>query len=165
MRIQYRVFLFGRVSACAGQALAELTVALVVLVMLVVGVSTLARLCVRQQELRRDVRARAGVEALRRSTKGWVDEPQRIETRADRFHRINSVTRLDAFSPALTSHLPASHYTLAARDMPEGELGLKETQREEVIILDAAFVNLIYGKGTVRLSESVTFPAASGLWK
>lgn len=147
-----------------GQALAELVIALVVILTLVTGVSTLATLCMKRQLLRRDLRAEAGREALTRATQGWAESDPRPESRADPFHRINAYARLDEASPALTSRLPSSNYTLAARDLPEEELGLRPLLHEEVIPLDAPFTRLIYPKGTIRLREEVAFPATTGLW-
>lgn len=147
-----------------GQALAELVVALVVILTLVTGVSTLATLCVKRQHLRRDIRAEAGREALTRATHGWAETTPRPESRSDPFHRINAHARLEDYSPALPSRLPSSNYTLAARDLPEEELGLRTVRRDEQIPLDAPFTQLIYPKGTIRLREEIAFPATSGLW-
>ena len=148
-----------------GQALAELTVMLVVFLILIFGVTTLGSLSLRQLRLRRDVRLEAGETALSRSTAGWVDPNPAPENRSDPFHRVNAYTRLDAYAPEPTSRLPASNYTLAARDLPEGELGLTTETREERVLLEDAFIDLIYGKGTILLREEVAFPAASGLWE
>ncbi|MEG2724439.1 MAG: hypothetical protein RR982_01135 [Kiritimatiellia bacterium] len=152
-------------SSRAGQALAELTIALVVLVILITGVTQVVRLCLHQQFLRREVRAESGLAALTRSTEGWADETQRAETRSDPFHRINAFAALETFHPTLTSRLPSSNYTLASRDMPEAELGIKTMTREEAMLLDPTFAALIYGREKVRLRESVTFPATTGLWE
>lgn len=160
----------GGIEGCpsaprSGQALAELVIALVVILTLVTGVSTLATLCMRRQHLRRDIRAEAGREALGRATHGWAETTLLPESRSDPFHRINAYARLDGYSPALASRLPSSNYTLAARDLPEEELGLRSVQRDERISLDAPFAQLIYPKGSVRFREEVALPAASGLWK
>ncbi len=146
-----------------GQALAELTICLVIFVALILAVTMLSQLSIHQLHLRRDVRAEAGRDALTRSTQGWVSPTLQPEERSHAMHRVNAYARLDTFEPALPSHLPSSNYTLASRDMPEAELGLKTTSREELIPLDAAFTRLIYSKGSIKLSESVTFPAATGL--
>lgn len=149
-----------------GQAIAEFTILLMVFLLLMIGVATLARLSLRQIRLRGEVRREAGVKALSRKTEGWVQSlPPPPETRTHPFHRINALAHLENYTPALTSHLPTSSYTLAARDLPEAELGLEETVRSERILLDEPFIKLIYGKGTLLLRQSVTFPATSGLWQ
>ena len=149
----------------AGQAMVELVVGIVCLLILVLGATTLARLAHRQIRLRHDVRAEAGRDALARSTEGWVDAVQTPETRSHPLHRVNAHTRLETFSPALQSRLPASNYTLASRNLPDAELGLDTVTREERVPLDQGFVDLIYGKDSALLRESVTFPAATGLWE
>ena len=157
----------GDATRCArrGQAMVELVVGIICLLVLVLGATTLAQLAHRQIRLRHDVRAEAGRDALSRSTNGWVEDVQTPETRSHPLHRINAHTRLETFSPALQSRLPASSYTLAARDLPDAELGLDTVTREERIPLDQGFVDLIYGKDSALLRESVTFPAATGLWE
>ncbi len=145
--------------------MAELVVALVTILILVTGVSTLASLCQRRQSLRREVRAEAGREALTRSTQGWADTDLQPESRSAPYHRINAHTHLDEYAPALTSRLPASNYTLSSRNLPEEELGLRTVQREETVPLDDAFTRLIYPKGNLRLREEAAFPATSGLWR
>lgn len=149
----------------AGQAMVELVVALVCLLALVLGATTLARLAHRGLRLRHDVRLEAGTGALGRATHGWVSPTQAPETRSDPFHRLNAHTRLDAYAPALVSRLPAGNYTLAARDLPLAELGLKAAAREARVPLDSAFVSLIYRKPSVLLRQEATFPAATGLWE
>lgn len=148
-----------------GQAMAELVVALVVILILVTGVSTIATLCLRRQSLRQTVRAEAGKDALGRSTQGWVDTTPQPETRSNPFHRLNAHTHLEEYAPAPISRLPSSNYTLSARNLPKDELGLKKATREEVITLDAAFSELIYPKGSIRLREEAAFPATDGLWR
>ena len=143
----------------------ELVIGIICLLALVLGATTLAQLTHRQIRLRHDVRAEAGRDALTRSTNGWVDPNQGPETRSDPFHRVNAHTRLENYAPTLASQLPSSSYTLAARDMPEAEIGHRTTAREERFPLDKAFIDLIYGKGSVLLRESTTFPAATGLWE
>ena len=118
----------------------------------------------RWEGLRHDVRLEAGEAALTRATAGWVDPAPAPETRSDPFHRVNAYARLDAYAPQPISRLPASNYTLAARDLPEGELGLQTETREERVPLEAAFIDLIYNKNSVLLRETAAFPAASGLW-
>lgn len=147
-----------------GQALAELVIALVVLISLIIGVTTLTRLSLTQIRLRQDIRLEAGTEALTRATHGWVDPIPLPESRSAPEHRINAFTRLETFSPALTSRLPASSYTLAARDLPEQELGLRTVTETRRIPLDDAFARLFYPKGSLTLRETLTFPATSGLW-
>lgn len=148
-----------------GQALAELAIALIVLVVLVVGTSALFDLGMSQVLLRRDVRAKAGEEALGRSTQGWLAAEQLPETRSDAFHRVNRYARLEEAKPALPSRLPAGNYTLAARDIAEAELGIEEARQEKEVLFDDTFARLVYPKGYVRLKESVSFPATSGLWR
>ena len=145
--------------------MAELVVALNCLLILVLGATTLAQLAHRGLRLRHDVRLEAGREALARATHGWVNPTQAPETRSDPFHQINAHTRLEAYAPALVSRLPAGNYTLAARDLPLAELGLKAAEREERVPLDNAFISLIYRKPTVLLRKEAVFPAATGLWK
>ncbi len=147
----------------SGQALAELTIFLVIFIVLILAITTLSQLSLRQLFLRRDVRAEAGQEALTRSTQGWVDDTSLPEERAHPMHRVNAFTRLDLYSPALPSRLPSSNYTLAARAMPEAELGLKTTTLQDRFTLDPTFTNLLYPKGTLLLRESTTFPATNGL--
>ena len=152
-------------GSVSGQAMVELVVGIICLLILVLGATTLAQLAHRQIRLRHDVRAEAGRDALTRSTDGWVDDVQTPETRSHPLHRVNAHTRLETFSPALQSRLPSSSYTLAARDLPDAELGLDTVTREERVPLDQGFVDLIYGKDSALLRESVTFPAATGLWE
>ncbi len=147
----------------AGQALAELTICLLIFIALILAITTLTRLSLRQLHLRRDVRAEAGQAALTRATQGWVNPTLPPEERSHPMHRVNAYTRLDTYAPALTSHLPTSHYTLASRDLPEAELGLETTTREEILPLDTGFTHLLYPKGTIKLRESATFPATTGL--
>ena len=146
-----------------GQALSELIIALVALVVLILGITTLGRLCLRQELLQRDTRVKAGEAALQRSTQGWAEANPLPETRSESFHRINAFTRLDAYSPTLTSRLPMSNYTLSARTFPEDDLGLEETALQQSFLLDEGFIQWIYGKGSVTLRSAVTFPALSGL--
>ena len=150
-------------SARYGQALAELVIALVALVVLILGITTLGRLCLRQELLQRDTRVKAGESALQRSTQGWADAHPLPETRSESFHRINAFTRLDQYAPTLTSQLPMSNYTLSARTFPEDDLGLEETTLKQSFLLDEGFIQWIYGKGSVTLRSAVTFPALSGL--
>lgn len=148
-----------------GQALAELVILLVVLVVLISGITTLSQICFRQEQIQQEVRLEAGKAALTRQTEGWIDEENRPNNRTDTFHRINSYTRLEDYSPAPTSRLPMSHYTLQARDLPEGDLGLKETTIRKTYLLDETFIQWVYGKGTITISEQLTFPATSGIWE
>lgn len=157
---------FSRRQPRCGQAIAEFAILLMVFLLLILGITTLARLSLRQIRQRGEVRREAGVNALSRKTEGWVQAtPPPPETRPHPFHRINALAHLENYTPALTSRLPTSSYTLAARDLPEAELGLEETVRSERILLDEPFIKLIYGKGSLLLRQSVTFPATSGLWQ
>ena len=151
-------------SRRAGQALAELTISLVVLIILILGATTLIHICLRQQTLRRDARLQAGTDALSRGTVGWSEIPLFPENRSDSFHKVNARTHLEEYAPALTPLTPSSNYTLASRDMPEAELGLKETTLSEVVTLEQPFVQLIYQKGSVNLSETTFFPALTNLY-
>ncbi len=148
-----------------GQALAELVICVVVLLALVLGVTTLSNLSLTQLHLKRDARAEAGEDALKRDTDGWIEEDPGVETRSHPMHHINAYTQLHAFAPELPSQLPASNYTLAARNRPLAELGLKTTTHEKRIPLDTPFVDLFYPKDTILLKETVTFPALNGLWR
>lgn len=145
--------------------MAELTIMLVILLMLIAGVTTLGRLSVSQLRLRGEARAEAGAAALKRATAGWVEDTQNPENRSDPYHRVNAHARLEAYSPALASRLPASNYTLAARNLAEDELGMETETRRRSVPLDDLFIDLIYNKNTVLLREEVTFPATTGLWK
>lgn len=153
-----------RRCAARGQALAELTIALVVLVILISGATTLANLCMKQELLQCSARLVAGEEAKNRVGNGVAEISPMPETRSDAFHQINALTYLERYSPALSSRLPISNYTLAAHDLPETDLRLKETTFSEIYFLDQPFIDLIYGKGTVTLRASVTFPAISNIW-
>lgn len=148
-----------------GQAMAELAILLVVILILVLGATTLGNLSLQQLRLRHDVRLEAGIAALGRSTAGWVDPNPAPENRSDPAHRVNAYAHLEAYAPAPTSRLPASNYTLAARDLPDAELGLETETREKRVLLEDAFIDLIYNKNNVLLREEATFPAASGLWR
>lgn len=147
-----------------GQALAELVIALLTFVILIIGVTTLTRLSLTQLTLRKTVRLEAGTKALNRSTAGWTDSDHQAEVRPATEHRLNAYTRLERYTPALLSHLPASNYTLSARNFPENELGLRETNLTKIIPLEDAFIQLIYPKSSVRLTETLSFPATDGLW-
>ncbi|MGN0885403.1 MAG: hypothetical protein ACI4RT_00235 [Candidatus Spyradenecus sp.] len=150
-------------SSRRGQAIAELTICLVTLVVLILGVTLLARLSLKRLTLRREVRLEAGTAALGRSTAGWVDDVRLPENRANAFHQLNAYAHLERFAPALPSRLPTSLYTLAARDLPESELGLATARREERIPLDPAISTFLYPKATILLREELTFPALSRL--
>lgn len=158
--------------------MAEFVIALVVIVILIVGTTTLAQLALTQIRLRRDARAEAGQEALNRSTVGWLESEDEQQSGQNHFRtpakRINEYTKLNTFSPELDSRLPASNYTLQARGLPTGELGLRTTRKSAVVPIDAAYTSLIYdnkliatdeeGNAGIRLNAEVTYPAASGLW-
>lgn len=154
-----------RCSSRAGQAFAELTITLLIFVALFVGVVTYREIAVKQHFARRDARAEAGLEALRHGPEGWVSIPETPEARMHVAHRINAYNRLEEARPALLSHLPSSAYTLASRDLPEGELGLTTTTEEKIVPLHHIFVDIIYGKEFVKIKESVTFPSATNLWR
>lgn len=148
-----------------GQALAELVILLIVVITLIVGVTTLTRLCLQQELLHRDIRVAAGESALHRQTVGWADPTPLPEHRSNTFHRINAYTYLNEYTPALTSRLPMSNYTLSARVLPEGDLGLEETELRKTILLDEAFIRFIYGKGSMTFGERLTFPSTTGIWQ
>lgn len=161
-----------------GQAMAELVIALVVIVILVVGTATLAQLALAQIRLRRDVRAEAGQEGLNRATAGWLESENEQQNGQNQFRsaakRINEYAELNTFSPALSSRLPASNYTLQARGLPTGELGLRTTRKSAIVPIDATYTRLIHnnapiatdaeGNSGIRLNAELTYPAASGLW-
>lgn len=161
-----------------GQAMAELVIALVVIVILIVGTTTLAQLALAQIRLRRDVRAEAGQAGIKRATAGWLeseDDPKNGQPQFNSIaNRINEYTKLNSFSPELDSRLPASNYTLQARALPTGELGLETTQKTKVYPLDPVFTTLIYssdnlgvdenGNVGIRLKSKLTYPATNGLW-
>ena len=158
------VYCARRASAAAqGQAIAELTICLVTLVILILGVTLLAELSLKRLYLRRDVRLEAGTAALGRSTAGWVNDQRLPEGRANAYHQLNAYAQLERFSPVLPSRLPTSLYTLAARDRPEAELGLQTSRREERIPLDPAISTFLYPKASVLLREELDFPALSRL--
>ncbi|MGN1325984.1 MAG: hypothetical protein ACI4YA_06570 [Candidatus Spyradenecus sp.] len=149
--------------AAQGQAIAELTICLVTLVTLILGVTLLAELSLKRLYLRRDVRLDAGTAAIDRATAGWVNDQRLPENRSNVYHRLNANTQLERFAPALPSRLPTSLYTLAARDLPEAELGLETSRREERIPLDPAISTFLYPKASVLLREELDFPALSRL--
>ncbi len=153
-------------SAKRGQSLAELVIGLLVLIILISGVTTLATLSLQRLKLREEVRREAGKEALARAVRGQITElPAFPEARSHTLHRINAHTQLEAASPALLPLTPMTAYTLAAHDLPDSLHGHETEEQSRTITLGNAFIELIYGKGTVRLRESVTFPATNGLWK
>lgn len=154
-----------RFSSRSGQAFAELTITLLVFVVLFVGVVTYRKLAVQQHYARRDARAEAGLESLQHGPEGWVSTSEMPETRTHIAHRINAYNRLEEAHPSLLSHLPSSAYTLASRDLPEGELGLTTITEEKIVPLHHVFADFIYGNDSVTIRESVTFPAATNLWR
>lgn len=146
-----------------GQALAELTVALVVLILLTVGAAQLAQLCVRQVRLRRDARAEAGLTALRAGADGIARPDLETPAAVHPLNRVNAYARLGDTPLPLTSQLPASHYTLQARLNPDDELGLVRGIRAERVPVGDLFARLVWPKGTVLLREEVAFPGLGGL--
>ncbi|MDO4527439.1 MAG: hypothetical protein Q4C03_01485 [bacterium] len=154
-----------RFSSRAGQAFAELTITLLVFVALFVGVVTYRQIAVKQHYARRDARVEAGVDALRHGPEGWVSANGMPETRMHIMHRINAYNRLEEARPLLLSNLPSSAYTLASRDIPEAELGLTTTTEEKIVPLHHVFADFIYGKDSVKIKETVTFPSATNLWR
>lgn len=148
----------------AGQALFELAIGLIVFVALILSAITFAQLSLKQLRMRRDVRLEAGTAALTRSTEGWVDEETSESSTASTFAKINAINDLSAVELPFASTLSSSAYTLAARNLAVGELGLQTSSRSEIVPLDEVFMKLIYSKGNVRFSETLTFPATSGLW-
>lgn len=146
-----------------GQAIAEITIALVTLVILILGIATLSNLCIKQEFLQRDTRLRAGVSALSKGTYGNGTAPYTEEVRSSPFHRINSYSHLENYSPALNSRLPMSQYTLSNHTFENSDLGLEETKARLPILLDEGFIQFIYGKGVITLESKATFPALSGL--
>ncbi len=148
-----------------GQALAELTICLIILITLILAVTTLSTLSRKQLHFRRDARLEAGTKALSESTQGWVKDEFVEESRSHPMHKVNAYAHLEMYQPVLPSTLPMSNYTLAGRDLPEAELGLFTVQRDEHILLDDSVMQFLYPKGIIRLRESVTFPATDGLWR
>jgi hypothetical protein len=146
-----------------GQAIAEITIALITLVILIIGIATLSDLCIQHEFLQRDTRFNAGVSALARGTYGDGTPPTTAEVRSSHFHRINSYTQLENYSPALPSRLPMSQYTLSNHTFEDSDLGLEETKTRKPILLDEGFIRFIYGKGVITLESKSTFPALSGL--
>ena len=147
-----------------GQAMAELVIMLIALLTLITGAVTLGSISLNHCALRRDLRLETGREALVSQASGWSEGTLNApETRAHPLHRINAYTRLEAYHPALESHLPASNYTLRARNLPEAELGFTDKHRDSIIPLDDVFIDLIYGKPTIRVSEELSMPGMTGL--
>lgn len=149
----------------AGQAFVELVVTLLVFVALFVGVVMYRKLAVQQHYTRRDARAEAGVAALRHGPEGWVSTSDMPETRTHISHRINAYNRLEDVSSWLVSNLPSSAYTLASRNLPEAELGMTTITEEKRVPLHHIFSELIHGKDSVIIKETVTFPSATNLWR
>lgn len=153
----------GRRAERRGQALAELTVALVVLTLLTVAAVQLAQLCVRRTRLRRDVRAEAGLAALRARADGVAVPGTESPVSIHPLNRVNAYACLAETPLPLVSHLPASHYTLQSRLDADEELGLIRRVRTEAVPVDGAFARLIWPKGEVVLREAVAFPTLGGL--
>lgn len=161
------------IRAKSGQAMVELVIALITLAVIIIGTTTFAQLALNQLYLRRDARADAGKAALNRSTAGWIDLDKEITSPTSTAHKINAFARLEEYSPALTTRLPASNYTLHARSNPIGELGLRTTVKQKTVPLDQSFVSFIYATssqsgsdngGTIRLKEKIVYPATDDLW-
>ena len=152
-------------SCRKGQALVEFVICLIVLITLISGVTTLATICLQQEKLHQDLRCKVGESALSRSTAGWVDSSIEKETLANPFHNLNSYTKLEDYQPSLESQLPMSNYTLRSRALGDKDLGLEETEASHVILLDDTFIDWVYGKGTLTISERLTFPATRGIWR
>lgn len=148
----------------SGQALFELAIGLIVFVALIISAITFTQLSLKQLHLRRDARVEAGTSALERSTEGWVDDDTSEGTTMSTFAKINAINDLGSVELPFASTLSSSAYTLASRNIATGELGLRSVTRSETVPLDEIFMRLIYSKGNVRFTESVTFPATSGLW-
>jgi hypothetical protein len=154
-----------KVSCRKGQAMVEFVICLIVLITLISGVTTLATICLQEERLHRDLRCKVGESALTRSTAGWVDSSPESEARSNPFHNINAYTKLENYQPALESKLPMSSYTLRTRTFADGDLGLEETEASETVLLNDAFIDWVYGKGTLTISERLTFPATRGIWQ
>lgn len=157
--------LHAKLKQTNGQALAEFVIVLVVLVLLISAVTSITTICLKQERLQRAARLEAGKEALTRTTIGWVDSTLGPETRSDPSHQINAITRLEDYSPSLQSRLPMSNYTLASHTFATSDLGLQTTTLSETLLLDQRFAQWIYGKGSIRLQSTITFPATTGLWE
>lgn len=150
-------------SRRCGQALTELTVALMVLVVLTVAAAQLARLCVHRVRMRQEARAEVGLNALRARADGVAGPGRDTAVAVHPMNRVNAYTRLGEASLPRLSHLPASHYTLQTRLNPDDELGLVRGIRSECVTVNEAFTDLIWPKGTVLLREEALFPTLSGL--
>lgn len=158
----------------SGQAMAELVIALVTLVIIIVGTTAFAQIALSRIYLRRDIRASAGQAAITRSTAGWVEPEKELETSTSTAHKINDFNRLDSFHPELVSRLPASNYTLHSRNYAIGELGLRTTEQQKTVPLDRSFVSLIYSTSSqaganedginLHLREKIVYPATDDLW-
>ena len=100
-------------TRCArrGQAMVELVVGIICLLILVLGATTLAQLAHRQIRLRHDVRAEAGRDALTRSTEGWVNDVQAPETRSHPHHPVNAPTPRQTIAPPHQTRHPPRHNT------------------------------------------------------
>lgn len=168
----------NRLHAKKGQAMVELAIALITIIILISGTTTLARIALTQIRTRRDIRAEAGFAGIRRATHGNVlpgnqpeDDIVQMRTIAT---RINDYNRLNTYSPELRSLLPASNYTLQARALPTGELGLRTSQKSAIIPLDKIYTSFIYkpavtaedeyGNSAIRITETLVYPATDGLW-
>lgn len=148
-----------------GQALFELAITLIVFVALVIAACTFTDLSLTQLRLRRDVRAEAGQDALGRTEGGLVALPGLLRTDPEVLNEINAVNALGTTPLPFASTLSSSAYTLQAAQDPTDSLALKSFSQSKLLPLqDDLFIRLIYSKGNVRFTESVTFPAATGLW-
>lgn len=149
----------------AGQALFELAITLIVFVALVIAACTFTKLSLTQLHLRRDLRAEAGQNALSRTEGGLLALPGLLRTDPEVLNEINEVNALGTTPLPFASTLSTSAYTLQAAQDPTDALALKSFSQSKLLPLeDDLFIRLIYSKGNVRFTETVTFPAATGLW-
>lgn len=149
-----------------GQAFVEFTVALIIFVVLFVSVVLFRRVCVVSEAMRCEVRAEAGVAALQAVPIGWSpnDNISQAETRSDIFHKINAKNYLHELRSSLDSHVQTSAYTLAQRTFVLQEFNVTEVKAVEEIPLDKTFIDLVYGKDTIRVEEKASFPGLSNLY-
>jgi hypothetical protein len=88
-----------------------------------------------------------------------------VETRTHILHKINAKNHFEELRSSLPSHVSTSAYTLSQRTFVLQEFGLSEvTKKEKEVPLDRSFIQLIYGKDAIHLSERLSFPGVSNLY-
>ncbi len=153
----------NRLCTRNGQALAELTIALTVFVLLILCATQFAFILAKQTRARQEARRDAGILAFRSKANGFSGDTPVDNVAISPTSRANALTRLEDFVLPFSSTLPASHYTLNQRSAPLEELNLQSATISEQIPLDEAFSEALYPKGSLRIQESVTFPSLGGL--